>query len=65
MGASIRTSEQKIGFFDQFIDKKSVFRRHGNDFDKKNRKKKNWQKIGKNRLFFAEKSEKSDFSRNL
>ena len=28
------SSEQKIRFFDRFIDEKSVFGRHGNDFDK-------------------------------
>ena len=40
----ILTKEQKIRFFDRFIDEKSVFGWHGNDFDKKQIGRK---KIGK------------------
>ena len=52
-------SEQKIGFFSRFIGEKSVFGRHGNDFDKRKLEEKNRQKIEENSQFFAEKSEKS------
>ena len=40
----IRTRELKIGFFGRFIGEKSVFGRHGNDFNKI-KSKKNRQKI--------------------
>ena len=68
-------SELKIGFFDRFIDEKSVFERHENDFDKiKSKEKKSTKnrekspifhrKITdfspKNHRFFTEKSKKSD-----
>ena len=39
-------SEQKIGFFGQFIGEKSVFGWHGNDFDKIKSEEKKSAKIG-------------------
>ena len=45
----VSTNEQKIGFFGRFFGEKSVFGRHGNDFDKKKKSEekksvKNWEK---------------------
>ena len=48
----IRTRELKIGFFGRFISEKSVFRRHGNDFNKIKSKEKKIDKKSDFSLFF-------------
>ena len=41
----VTTNEKNIGFFSRFIGEKSVFGRHGNDFDKIKSEEKKSEKI--------------------
>ena len=58
-GRLVAVRELKIGFFGQFIGEKSVFGRHGNDFNKIKSKEKN---RGKNREKFDFSSKNPTFS---